>query len=362
MGSVDRSKKRVQLWKKAALRFSLFFVMGFFTGFAPTSTAPLFSGHADAYRTAVKNLGISAKPSEAPHKPAGAGLNRSLMMSKTSPAETPSTANTSTEPLPMADDDEREEPARNLVMVVTTTRSGDRLQGPLLRRLAGTLKLVPPPLLWLVVEAAGGVAETAGVLRDTGVMYRHLTYKENFTDPVAETDHQRNVALGHIDFHRLTGIVHFADVANVYDLEFFEEIRKIEVFGAWAVATVSASRKGVVVEGPVCSSTKVVGWQSKDLSGGKIEGTRNATKPTRLNIFGFAFNSSILWDPERWGRSLSVPDTSQDSVKFVQEVVLEDESKLRGIPTDCTKVMLWHLTDQGPPLLLTPIKSKTKGR
>ena len=80
-----------------------------------------------------------------------------------------------------------------------------------------------------------------------------------------------------------------------------------------------------MVEGPVCSSSRVVGWQLKDLN----KGTENARtpmfsreasngtaemKPARINISGFAFNSSILWDPERWGRPSSVLDTSQVNI------------------------------------------------
>jgi len=30
-----------------------------------------------------------------------------------------------------------------------------------------------------------------------------------------------------------------------------------------------------------------------------------------IHISSFAYNSSILWDPERWGRTSSLQDTSQ---------------------------------------------------
>jgi putative beta-1,4-xylosyltransferase IRX9 len=32
----------------------------------------------------------------------------------------------------------------------------------------------------------------------------------------------------------------------------------------------------------------------------------------------------------------------QDSIKFVQEVVLEDRTKLKGIPSDCSQIMVWQ--------------------
>jgi hypothetical protein len=34
----------------------------------------------------------------------------------------------------------------------------------------------------------------------------------------------------------------------------------------------------------------------------------------------------------------------QNSIKFVKQVALEDETKLKGIPPeDCSKIMLWRL-------------------
>ncbi|CAL9154350.1 probable beta-1,4-xylosyltransferase GT43A isoform X1 [Musa acuminata AAA Group] len=323
MGSFDRPRKRIQLWKKALIHFALCFVMGFFTGFAPASTASIFSGR-------IGSSDRPTKPVPALERLADPGIaNRSIM------AEIP----VGESPEPHLD--------RQLI-IITTTRSDDRLQEAFLRRLACTLKLVPPPLLWIVVQARAAAPVTAEMLRKTGVMYRHLTFEKNFTDPAAEADHQRNVALNHVEYHRLAGVVHFADASNVYDLEFFEEIRQIKVFGTWPLATASANRRRVVVDRPVCSSSKVVGWLFKDSSNDKATVRSPMTdadmkgKPLQIDISAFAFNSTILWDPERWGRPTSVPDTSQDSMKFVQKVIREDDIKLKGIPADCSKIMLWH--------------------
>jgi hypothetical protein len=38
----------------------------------------------------------------------------------------------------------------------------------------------------------------------------------------------------------------------------------------------------------------------------------------------------------------------QDSMKFVQQVVLEDFSKVKGIPSDCSEVMVWHVDSTTP--------------
>jgi hypothetical protein len=101
----------------------------------------------------------------------------------------------------------------------------------MLTRMAHALLLVPPPLLWVVVEAAPDVPATARLLRDTGLLYRHLTYKDNFTAAEVaagkERHHQRNAALEHIERHRLAGVVHFAGLGDVFQLRFFDQIRQI---------------------------------------------------------------------------------------------------------------------------------------
>lgn len=313
---MERSKKKVQIWKKAIVHFSLCFVMGFFTGFAPTgrSSSPAFS-----------NL-VSPQPSEILH-PTPHNVSRSLG------DETPLPSNT-------------EEAPRRLVIIVTPTSTRDKFRGVFLRRLANTIKLVSQPLLWIVVESQSNSDEFSKILRKTGIMYRHLVFKENFTDTEAELDHQRNVALKHIEQHRLSGIVHFAGLSNVYDLGFFDELRDIEVFGTWPMALLSANKQKVIIEGPVCDSSQVIGWHLKRMH------NETDVKPP-IHISSFAFNSSILWDPERWGRPSSVQHTSQNSIKFVKQVVLEDETKLKGIPPEeCSKIMLWSLQLQmaAPPI------------
>ncbi|CAL5097205.1 unnamed protein product [Urochloa decumbens] len=342
----DRAKQRRggHLWKKALLHFSLCFVMGFFTGFAPSSSSSWKAAtpHRAGDQLAASRVAVDARANLAPSPPdAGVGL-----------------AGGGGVTVDVGDDDEEAGP-RRLLIVVTTTRSGAgerRRRRPELLRLAHTLRLVRPPVVWVVVEPAADAPATAEVLRGTGVMYRHIAFKpeENFTTAAAEAHAQRNAALAHVEKHRLAGVLHFADAAGVYDTGFFDQIRQIEAFGTWPVATMSIGEKKVVVEGPLCSASKVVGWFSRDFNDGttravtyKTEADSNpagasGTRAHTINVAGFAFNSSILWDPERWGRPTSLPDTSQDSIKFVQEVVLEDRAKLKGIPSDCSQIMVWQ--------------------
>jgi putative beta-1,4-xylosyltransferase IRX9 len=220
----DRAKQRRasaggHLWKKALLHFSLCFVMGFFTGFAPSSSWKAASTHPPhrlaASRVAV-DVDVDARTSLVP------------------PADAVSSSSSSVATVDVGDDD-AEGGQRRLLIVVTTTRSAPgarrRRRGELLR-LAHTLRLVRPPVVWVVVEPAADAPATAEVLRGTGVMYRHLAFRPegNLTaaGAGAEAHAQRNAALAHVERHRLAGVLHFADAAAVYDVGFFDQIRQIE--------------------------------------------------------------------------------------------------------------------------------------
>ncbi|KAM3341084.1 beta-1,4-xylosyltransferase IRX9 [Capsicum galapagoense] len=354
MGSLERSKKKVQLWKKAIVHFLLCFVMGFFTGFAPTGKGntslfpktphesnqtypslnmfnkPLSDETSSTITTTTTTITVSSQWSE---------LNETRVSKKVL-AEEEEEEQQDQEPEEATD--EFLEP-RRLLIIVTSTSAKDQHRGVLLKRLSNTLRLIPQPVLWIVVEQQVENSEVSEILRKTGIMYRHLVFKENFTNIHEEVDHQRNVALNHIEHHRLSGIVHFASLYNVYDLTFFDELRAIEGFGTWPMALLSANKKEVMIEGPVCDSSEVMGWHLKKSSNNSITDNNNE-RPPIIRVSNFAFNSSILWDPERWGRTSSIQDTSQDSLKFVRKEVLEDETKLMGIPPDdCSKILLWNL-------------------
>ncbi|XVF55431.1 hypothetical protein PTKIN_Ptkin06aG0035400 [Pterospermum kingtungense] len=351
MGSVERSKKKVQLWKKAMVHFSLCFVMGFFSGFAPTGKDSVFSSR--VVSTENKQPQISPESVHTMNQSQSARavplhssnvVNRSLRAETPVPVAVPAKSEELASPKPVDFHELKFPPARRLLIIVTPTSTRDRFQGVLLRRLANTIRLVPQPLLWMVVEGQSNSNEVTEILRKTGIMYRHLVFKGNFTDPEAELNHQRNVALKHIEHHKLSGIVHFAGLSNVYDLDFFKELRQIEVFGTWPMALLSANKRKVVIEGPVCDSSQVIGWHLRKINNQTDSETDAEPKPPPIHISSFAFNSSILWDPERWGRPTSGQGTSQNSLKFVKQVVLEDETKLKGIPPEeCSKIMLWHL-------------------
>lgn len=216
----------------------------------------------------------------------------------------------------------------NLVVVMTCTELWEperRAAG--LSRTAHALRLVPPPLLWLVVEPSREALPTARLLRGAGVVYRHLTYKDNFTDGVLERHHQRNVALGHVEQHRLDGVLLFAGLDHVYDHRLFQHLREIRTFGVWSVATLVGGATAEM-EGPVCARWAVTGTRSR------------SNKHPNM----FAFRSTMLWDPTRWDRfPINQPDASQDSFKFMQRLVAEEYNKSRGMPDpDCSEIMVWR--------------------
>ncbi|XP_060199143.1 probable beta-1,4-xylosyltransferase IRX9H [Lycium barbarum] len=229
---------------------------------------------------------------------------------------------------------------RKLLIVVTPTYNR-ALQGYYLNRLSELLNLVKSPLLWIVVEMNAASVETADILRKTGVMYRHLVCSKNMTDIKDRGVHQRNVALEHIERHRLDGIVYFADDDNIYSLELFESIRSINRFGTWPVAMLAQSKSKAVLEGPVCNGSQVIGWHTNEKS--------KQLRRFHVDMSGFAFNSTILWDPKKWHRPTSDPIRQLDKVKegfqettFIEQIV-EDESQMEAIPPGCSRVLNWHL-------------------
>lgn len=219
MGSQERSRKKIHIWKKAIVHFSLCFVMGFFTGFAPTSKAWRSSSHV----TMSLSTSHSPQPMEVFHQLRTQNSNRSLLSDSDAAAAHNHKAKKGKETK-----ESEASNAEKLVIVVTPTSRRQKFRNVMLRRLANTLRLVAQPLLWVVVEPKSHDSEVSEILRKTGIMYRHVVFEENLSDADSEMDHQRNLALNHIEHHRLSGIVHFAGLSSIYDLTFFQEIRAIE--------------------------------------------------------------------------------------------------------------------------------------
>lgn len=236
---------------------------------------------------------------------------------------------------------------RKLLIIVTPTYERP-FQAYYLNRLAQTLRVVPPPLLWIVVEMSSQSTETAKILRNIGVVYRHLVCKDNTTSMRNREVYQRNVALSHIEKHKLDGIVHFANDDRVYSVEIFDHMRQISHFGTWPVAALSKGKKNIFFEGPVCNGSEIIGWHTYQ---------RNKLyRRFHVDMSGFSFNSTVLWDSVRWHRPTLEPirqlDKSRDGLQettFIEQMVA-DESQMEGLPIGCCKVMAWHLRLEAPEL------------
>ncbi|EFJ36570.1 glycosyltransferase IRX9-like protein [Selaginella moellendorffii] len=320
---LDRSKARMQILRKPFFHFVLCFFVGFGIGLTPLSSGG--GGAREQQRpresfTAAKRIATEEQV---------------VVLDSSSPLEI--SANSSRHPgegrMPLQD-------PKKLLIIVTPTYTRP-FQAMYLTRLAHTLKLVDPPLLWIVVEMPGQSLETASLLRKTGVMYRHLACEKNLTNVKDRGTQQRNLALQHIERHQLDGIVYFADDDNFYSLELFDQLREIKRFGTWPVAMLAHSKSKTILEGPVCDGHKVTGWHTNEKS--------KRLRRFHVDMSGFGFNSTILWDPRRWKRPTTQPVRQLDTVKegfqettFIEQLV-EDENQMEGLPSGCSKIMVWHL-------------------
>ncbi|XP_042395768.1 probable beta-1,4-xylosyltransferase IRX9H [Zingiber officinale] len=222
----------------------------------------------------------------------------------------------------------------NKLLIIVTPTYNRAAQGYHLTRLAQTLRLVPPPLLWIVVEMKTATEETADVLRRSGVMYRHLVCRRNTSITLHRDLRQRHTALKHIKRHRLDGIVYFADDDNVYTLDLFHRLRQIRRFGTWPVAMLLQSKSKIAVEGPVCDGRRVVGWHINE---------KNTTlQRFPVDMSGFAFNSNILWHPKDVIRLLDTVTDDFEDTGFLEQII-EDEYQMEAVPRDCPRIMHWRL-------------------
>lgn len=349
------AKRKVQVWKRALLHFLLCFFLGILFGFIPYSTLNFSPSIAydkpktrQEFAFEVKNIPTNARLDFSQVGNRGR-LIETIKIDGSKKREESSeleemeseTNSAGTDPIPLVSTVRSLDFITRKLLIIVTPTYNQAFQAMYLNRLAQTLRLVQPPLLWIVVEMPAQSKETADVLRKTGVMYRHLVCDKNATDVKDRSAPQRNVALAHIEQHRLDGIVYFVDDNNVYTLELFEQLREIKRFGTWPIGMFTHNKKKIVVEGPVCNSTRVIGWQTNEMS--------KKLCRFHVNNSGFAFNSTILWDPQKWRRPTSELirqlDTDKDGLqdtKFIEQLVA-DESQMEGLANGCSKIMVWNL-------------------
>lgn len=357
--SLERPKSKGMNWKRPVFHLLVCFLVGVFIGFTPLFSLDL-SNRIDSENEMLPFDGdivdrqmLELKSTKLEPFPAETEVAEQRQVHESPPVP------------PMLDDEadfieashvqasvnDTEFVARKQLIIVTTTSVRPH-QAYYLNRLAHVLKNVPPPVLWIVAEWPYQSRETAEILRSSGVMYRHLICNRNTTNIRKIVVCQKNNAIFHIKKHRLDGIVHFADEERAYSVDLFEEMRKIRRFGTWPVATHIGSRYKVVLEGPVCSGNQVTGWHTNQ--------RRGVPRRFPVGFSGFAFNSTILWDPQRWNsptlESIILHSGGRGGLqesRFIEKLV-EDEAQMEGLADNCTRVMVWNF-DLEPPQLNYPI-------
>ncbi|KAI4965426.1 hypothetical protein ZWY2020_054597 [Hordeum vulgare] len=137
-----------------------------------------------------------------------------------------------------------------------------------------------------------------------------------------EADLQRNVALSHIERHRLAGGSTFAPLPYMTSGSLKSSGRL-----AWPTATVSSADQRVTLQGPTCNSSQITGWYSK------ASGT-NETHRAPV---------AAAQDAERFINSNSSSEaalrTSSSLYDKWRSATAEEH------PSDCSesRVMMWHL-------------------
>lgn len=216
-GVFTRRHGRKGQWRRAAFRCVLCFFVGFLLGMFP------FGHMAEDIRS--HEISFEMKP-PLPH-----ANNAQQLLQEDRVLRNRVDEGFVIDPVSLSAERERQGDRFDLVprkpLIVVTPTYGRAFQAYFLNRLGQVLRLVPPPVVWIVVEMKAASMETAEILRKTGVMYRHLVCNKNLTDVKDRGVHQRNTALEHIERHRLDGIVYFADDDNVYSLELFDSLRDI---------------------------------------------------------------------------------------------------------------------------------------
>ncbi|KAM3296067.1 hypothetical protein ACQJBY_038421 [Aegilops geniculata] len=92
-----------------------------------------------------------------------------------------------------------------------------------------TLRLIRPPVLWVVVEAGKPTLEAALALCRTVVMHCYVGCCDglNVSPAVDFRPHQLNAGFEVIENHLLDGVVYFTDEEGVYSLPLFDRLHQI---------------------------------------------------------------------------------------------------------------------------------------
>eukprot|EP00249_Psilotum_nudum_P010755 c22743_g1_i1 orf=656-2263(-) len=243
-----------------------------------------------------------------------------------------------------------------------------------------TLRLVPGPLVWIVIEAGGASNETAVLLSDSGLLYFHLGIGEampsEWVDRLRVEMLLRIEGLRFVRNQQLDGIVVFADDSNTYSLEFFNAVQRVNWIGSLSIGLLSHSgfpgnlkeeaelkndalvnrenakqeaRQWLPIQGPVCNSTgHLIGWYVPNTTADTVQGSANQRLYSlrMLEWSSFVLNAQLLWDhiqKPAWIYSWDEWVLDKDSAYLSPLDMVKDASFVEPLG-DCGRdVLLWWL-------------------
>jgi hypothetical protein len=65
-------------------------------------------------------------------------------------------------------------------------------------------------------------------------------------------------------------------------------------FGSWPVAIHVGNKYRTVLEGPICKGNRITGWHTDTVQ------MKGVARRFPIGFSAFAFNTTMLWDPQRW--------------------------------------------------------------
>lgn len=230
---LEKAKLKSQICRRAIFHFLLCFFLGIFVGITPFISLDLSPSYiSEEPDFPLKNFSLLGNETTVTGGHPTTIDNVSLKLHLTIEDNSNVTSEDSIVPQSFGE-------VFNKLLIIVTPTYARPFEAYYLNRLAHTLKSIPPPVLWIVVEMNSQSVETADLLRRTGVMYRHLVCMKNLTDIKYRSLHQRNMALSHIEMHRLDGIVFFADDTNIYATELFEQMRQIRYYNFYIIQVIA---------------------------------------------------------------------------------------------------------------------------
>lgn len=260
------------------------------------------------------------------------------------------------------------EPNEQKQLLVVTPTFARTFQALHLTCLIHTLRIVPFPLTWIVIEAGGLSHETAALLSTSRISFHHVGFPKAMPVPLEQQRQlemcMRTEGLRLIGEKQLDGIVLFMDDSNTYSMDFFKEAQKTKWIGGFSIGFLSefsvskdagetlvaangessSSRSSILqLQGPVCDpSGHIVGWFAPFEAASGMD----TVDKRDLEWASFSLNAKLLWEDyevpagfRSWNEVFKQSEyVIQSPLDFVQN------SSLVEPLGDCGRnILLWRL-------------------